>query len=164
MSEIKDLSNELFEKQTREWDEVTLFTRSHLYLEYYLNLSIETLLKNGKELVADKSFTTYLKIEILYGIKYLSKVVYHNCILMNKIRNHYAHNLETNDDYINDKIEKMEIPWLTSNNIKRLTLIERYRSVTWAMVTELKNALKQNRKAMFYPDETEYDIDKKKYL
>jgi len=164
MSEIKDLSDELFKKQTLEWDEFTLFVRSHLYLEYYLNFTIENQLKNGKKLLDDKNFTTHFKIEVLYGTKYLSKVIYHNCILMNNIRNHFAHNLETNDDYINDKIKKMEIPWLTPDGIERLSLIDRYRTVTFTMVTELKNALLQNRKAMFYPDETEYDKVKRKYL
>ena len=164
MSEIDDLTDELLKKQIMEWDDFTLFVRSHLYLEYYLNKTIENQLKNGKELLNDKNFTTYFKIEILYGMKYLSKVVYHNCRLMNTIRNHFAHNLKTNDSYIDDKIEKMEIPWTDIDTVKRTSLVERYRMVSWTMVAELKNAVKQGRRAMFYPDETEYDKAKKKYL
>ena len=164
MSNIDDLTDELLEKQIMKWDEFTLFVRSHLYLEYYLNKAIENQLKSGKELLDDIHFTTHFKIEVLYGMKYLSKVVYHNCKLMNTIRNHFAHNLKTNDDYINDKIEKMEIPWYADEAIKHTPLVERYRVVSLTMVTELKNAIQQGRRAMFYPDETEYDKENKKYL
>jgi len=164
MSEIKDLTDELIKKQHMEWDEFTLFVRSHLYLEYYLNLAIKNQLRNGEKLLDDAHFTTYYKIEVLYGIKYLSKVVYHNCALMNAIRNRFAHELNPNDDVINDKIKKMEIPWYTNDAIDRTPLIDRYRVVSITMVKEIKNALEQNRKAMFYPDETEYDKKTHKFL
>ena len=64
MIEIEDLSDELMKKQIMEWDEFTLFVRSHLYLEYYLNLVIKNQLRGGKELVDDKNFTTHFTAAI----------------------------------------------------------------------------------------------------
>jgi len=164
MTEIEDLSDELMKKQIMEWDEFTLFVRTHLYLEYYVNLVIEKLLPKQKELNKDPNFTTNYKLKVLHGTKFLSNVMYHNCAIMNNIRNIFAHNLKTNDESINSKIQNMSIPWVPGDAKQRLSPLDIYRTVSWTMVTEIKNALQQNRTAMFYPDETEYDKDKKKYL
>ena len=161
--EIEDLTDELIKKQIMEWDDFTLFVRSHLYLEYYVNLAVKKLLRNG-ELVKDTSFTTNYKLRMLHGIKFLSNVMYHNCKIMNEIRNQFAHNLNVNDEKINSKIQNLKMPWMHSITIDLMPIHDKYRNVSWTMVAEFKNALIQDRKAMFYPDESEYDRDKKKYL
>lgn len=161
---IEDLTDDLLQKQIMEWDEFTLFVRSHLYLEYYLNLSFEKLMPKQKELLNDKNFTTNYKIKILHGIKFLSNVMYHNCSIMNNIRNQFAHTLKPNDLSITDKIKNMKIPWLTNNTIEKMNSSDIYKSVSWTTVREIKNALEQNRMAMFYPDETEYNTETKQYL
>jgi len=83
---------------------------------------------------------------------------------MNSIRNQFAHNLKPLDEKIHSKINNMQMPWATNDSMKRMSKWDIYRSVSLNTVTELKNALKQGRTAMFYPDETEYDKEIRKYL
>ena len=83
---------------------------------------------------------------------------------MNNIRNRFAHDLKPNDESITSKINNMKIPWLTKKSIEQCDTLTIYRMVSWATVSEVKNSLKQNRRDMFYPDETEYDMEKKEYL
>lgn len=56
------------------------------------------------------------------------------------------------------------MPWTDAITIDLMHIHDKYRNISWTMVAGIKNALIQNRKAMFYPDESEYDKDKKKYL
>jgi len=58
----------------------------------------------------------------------------------------------------------MKTPWMVEETINRMPEIEIYKMVSLNVVKEMKNALEQNRRAMFYPDETEYDSETKQYL
>ncbi len=161
---IEDYTDELMNKQMIEWDEFSLYVRTHVYMQYYLGKAIEMMFPKNEELHKNVNFTTNIQLQILHGRKFLSNVMYHNCKIINKIRNDFAHTLEPNETSIQDQIKNMKIPWIGDGTKSKLTTREIYQMVSWAMIRELRNAIQQKRMAMFYPDETEYNSETKEYL
>jgi len=126
MSEFKveDLTDELIKKQLMEWDEFSIFVRSHVYLQYYVNRATEKMLSKNPELHTRTDFTTSLKLQVLHGMKFLSNVMYHNSKIMNSIRNSFAHTLRPDDQSIQAQIKNMKMPWMAPDSTKNMSIIQ----------------------------------------
>lgn len=162
---IDDWTEELIKKQFMEWSEFEVYVRSHVYLQYYVNKASEKLLAKNTDIHSRNDFTTSLKLQVLHGMKFLSNVMYDNCVIINQIRNKFAHTLNPNDQSIHALIRNMKVPWYADiKQVNEKRPIDVYRMVSIQTIIELKNALTQNRNAMFFPDETEYDKENKKYI
>ncbi len=144
-----DLTNEMIKETIMANGELTLFIRSHLYLEYYIDLAIEKKFSNSTELLDDAHFTFAYKIKILHGLGFLDKLSYAYAKTMNEIRNQFAHNLNPSDKKIEDKIRSMKIPWLGEKSLSQMNNYSRYQTIAVFTVLEIKNALEQNRNAGF---------------
>ena len=92
-NDIQKLTDDMINEVLVAEKEITLFIRSHLYLEHFLDLAIERYFPKQEHLLDVPYFSTDLKLRVLHGIGFLSDVLYHNARLMNEIRNKFAHRL-----------------------------------------------------------------------
>lgn len=160
MNEIADLTDDMIKEVLMTEKELTLFIRAHLYLEHFLDLAIEKYFPQQKHLLDVPYFSTDLKLRILHGNGFLSDVLYLNGKIMNEIRNKFAHNLNPNQDAIKAKIEKMLVPWHPEKIVSQMDRFEKYKTVAITTITNVKNALEQNRDTGFYEDISISDSEK----
>ena len=140
--------------------DVTLFVRAHLYLEHYLDAAVEKELPRQVHLLDVPYFSTELKLRVLHGTGFLSDVLYHNGLRMNRIRNKFAHRLEPSEDSISAAIDGMLLPWKTAELVSAMDRLEIYKNVAVTTVLAIKNALEEGRRADFYPGTTIPDSQK----
>ena len=131
--------------------EITLFVRAHLYLEHYLDAAVERSFPRQVHLLDVPYFSTELKLRVLHGSGFLSDVLYHNGLRMNRIRNKFAHRLEPSEDGIKAAIDGMLLPWKTSEAVGAMDRTEIYKNVAITTVLAIKNALEEGRDADFFP-------------
>ncbi|MGI0073181.1 MAG: hypothetical protein ACREA3_05170 [Nitrosotalea sp.] len=147
-----DLTDKMIEEVIKADNQLILFIRGHLYLEHYVNLAIEKKFSNSNELIDDAHFTFNYKIKILHGLGFLDKWLFTYAKAMNEIRNQFAHNLNPADKKIEDKIRSLRIPWIQEKFLSEMNQYARYQIIAVNTVKEIKNALEQNRNALFdYP-------------
>lgn len=140
--------------------EITLFVRAHLYLEHYLDAAVEKSFPRQVHLLDVPYFSTELKLRVLHGSGFLSDVLYHNGLRMNRIRNKFAHRLEPSEDGIKAAIDGMLLPWKTPEAVGAMDRTEIYKNAAITTVLAIKNALEEGRDADFFPGTTIPDSQK----
>ena len=160
MNEIADLTDDMIKQVLTAEKELNLFITAHLYLEHFLDLAIDEKFPLQEHLLDVPYFSTDLKLRILHGNGFLSDVLYMNGKMMNEIRNKFAHNLNPNQQSIAAKIEKMILPWHPQSIVNSMDKFEKYKSVAVATITNVKNALEENRNTEFYPEVKVSDSEK----
>ena len=152
MNEIADLTDDMIKQVLIAEKELNLFITAHLYLEHFLDLAIDEKFPRQEHLLDVPYFSTDLKLRILHGNGFLSDVLYMNGKMMNEIRNKFAHNLNPNQQSIAAKIEKMTLPWQPQLIVNSMDKFEKYKSVAVVTITNVKNALEENRNTEFYSE------------
>jgi hypothetical protein len=152
VNEIADLTDDVIKQVLKTEKELNLFITAHLYLEHFLDLAIDKQFPLQEHLLDVPYFSTDLKLRILHGNGFLSDVLYLNGKMMNEIRNKFAHNLNPNQNSIGSKIEKMVLPWHPPSIVNAMDKFEKYKNVAIATITNVKNALEEDRDAVFYPE------------
>ncbi|NIM26270.1 MAG: hypothetical protein GTN97_04515 [Nitrosopumilaceae archaeon] len=152
MNEIVDLTDEMIKRVLTAEKELNLFITAHLYLEHFLDLAVDKHFPLQEHLLDVPYFSTDLKLRILHGNGFLTDILYLNGKMMNEIRNKFAHNLNPNQQSIGAKIEKMMLPWHSTEIVKGMDKFEKYKNVAVVTITNVKNALEEDRNTNFYPD------------
>lgn len=152
MNEIVDLTDDMIKNVLNAEKELNLFITAHLYLEHFLDLAIDRKFPMQDHLLDVPYFSTDLKLRILHGNGFLTDVLYLNGKIMNEIRNKFAHNLNPNQQSIGAKIEKMMMPWHSYEIVNGMDKFEKYKNVAVVTITNVKNALEENRDTQFYPE------------
>ncbi len=152
MNEIVDLTDEMIKRVLTAEKELNLFITAHLYLEHFLDLAVDKHFPLQEHLLDVPYFSTDLKLRILHGNGFLTDILYLNGKMMNEIRNKFAHNLNPNQQSIGAKIEKMMLPWHSPQIVKGMDKFEKYKNVAVVTITNVKNALEEDRNTNFYPD------------
>jgi len=160
MNEIADLTDDMIKQVLIAEKELNLFITAHLYLEHFLDLAIDEKFPRQEHLLDVPYFSTDLKLRILHGNGFLSDVLYMNGKMMNEIRNKFAHNLNPNQQSIAAKIEKMTLPWQPQLIVNSMDKFEKYKSVAVVTITNVKNALEENRNTEFYSEVKISDSEK----
>ena len=160
MNEIADLTDDMIKQVLIAEKELNLFITAHLYLEHFLDLAIDEKFPRQEHLLDVPYFSTDLKLRILHGNGFLSDVLYMNGKMMNEIRNKFAHNLNPNQQSIAAKIEKMILPWQPQSIVNSMDKFEKYKSVAVVTITNVKNALEENRNTEFYSEVKISDSEK----
>ena len=152
MNEIVDLTDDMIKQVLNAEKELNLFITAHLYLEHFLDLAVDKHFPIQDHLLDVHYLSTDLKLRILHGNGFLTDVLYLNGKMMNEIRNKFAHNLNPNQDSIRAKIEKMILPWHPPPVVNAMDKFEKYKNVAVVTITNVKNALEENRDTQFYPE------------
>ena len=152
MNDIADLTDEMIKQVLGTEKELNLFITAHLYLEHFLDLVVDNQFPYQEHLLDVPYFSTDLKLRILHGSGFLTDVLYLNGKMMNEIRNKFAHNLNPNQSSIKAKIEKMILPWHPKQIVDEMDKFEKYKNVAVVTITNVKNALEENRNTDFYPE------------
>ena len=154
MNEIVDLTDDMIKQVLNTEKELNLFITAHLYLEHFLDLAVDKKFPLQEHLLDVPYFSTDLKLRILHGNGFLTDILYLNGKMMNEIRNKFAHNLNPNQDSIKSKIQKMMVPWHSQQIVNSMDKFEKYKNVAVVTITNVKNALEENRNTNFYPEVT----------
>ena len=160
MNEIADLTDDMIKQVLIAEKELNLFITAHLYLEHFLDLAIDEKFPRQEHLLDVPYFSTDLKLRILHGNGFLSDVLYMNGKMMNEIRNKFAHNLNPNQQSIAAKIEKMILPWQPQLIVNSMDKFEKYKNIAVVTITNVKNALEENRNTEFYSEVKISDSEK----
>jgi hypothetical protein len=160
MNEIADLTDDMIKQVLGTEKELNLFITAHLYLEHFLDLAIDKQFPLQEHLLDVPYFSTDLKLRILHGNGFLTDVLYMNSKMMNEIRNKFAHNLNPNQGSIKAKIEKMILPWHPKKIIDGMDKFEKYKNVAVVTITNVKNALEEDRNTEFYSEVKITDSEK----
>jgi len=160
VNEIVDLTDDMIKQVLNAEKELNLFITAHLYLEHFLDLAIDRKFPLQKHLLDVPYFSTDLKLRILHGDGFLTDVLYLNGKIMNEIRNKFAHNLNPNQESIKSKIDKMIIPWHSQTIVNSMDRFEKYKNVAVVTITNVKNAIEENRNTGFYSDVKILDSEK----
>ena len=97
LDELKEVLNNCVEKQT-------VILRSHLFAEQIMDNIIRQEFSNPKFVLDKPNLSFFEKLCVVRGLGEFDKEKYDSFILLNKIRNNYAHNLdyELSDQEIKD--------------------------------------------------------------
>ncbi|MBI5061507.1 MAG: hypothetical protein HZB67_04305 [Candidatus Aenigmarchaeota archaeon] len=72
----------------------------HLHIEFWMNNIIEIKFSHPKTIMHNKDFKTFSnKLELLYAMDVINENIYQQIKAVNRIRNHYAHNITLNKDF-----------------------------------------------------------------
>ncbi|MCX9026333.1 MAG: hypothetical protein OIN85_09600 [Candidatus Methanoperedens sp.] len=89
----KPLGSEFLRKIYDEIDPLSLIVKAHLFVENFLDEIIRIKFRNSQLILDRRDFTFSLKLDILRSKNYLDEKLYSDIMLLNKLRNKFAHDL-----------------------------------------------------------------------
>lgn len=107
-------------------DELTIVLKAHLFAEFLIDHIINELFKRPKVVLG---YTFSKKLEIIYSLDLIPNYVYKNVLLLNRIRNKYAHDL----DY---RIDPKEIVFFKTDN-KRVVFKDDFKKKSNRQIVKL---------------------------
>lgn len=87
------LGSEFLRKIYDETDPLSLVVKAHLFIENFLDEIIRKKFRNSQVILNKQDFTFSLKLDVLKSKNYLDEKLYSDILLLNRLRNKFAHNL-----------------------------------------------------------------------
>lgn len=107
-------------------DKLIMITTNHLFSEYILNKIIENKCPTPRIILGDRRYSYSLKLNLIYSMGWLPEFIYQDLLILNKLRNSYAHNLNPDFSifqYYNEDLEEVKID-KTENRHEYLDFID----------------------------------------
>lgn len=124
-----------------EEDPLVLALKSHLFVEAFIDDIIKSKFRYPKAILGNRDFTFSMKVSVLYSRNYLSEDLYKDILLLNNLRNKYAHNLSFNIAEFDvsrfkycDTLANLET---RNNEIRELVNIKVFRWVAFCLLMRL---------------------------